>query len=266
MKTTILPALLAAAACGGRASPICTADPAPADSALLIDLAIDAVAGDQPFAMGKRLTSAAGDDFTVSTLRFYLSHLELVADQGAVVPAVLAEADGTPLEYGVTLVDYADPASTTLHLLVPPGHYRSLSLSIGVPEHCEDGGELNHENASEQNPPLDVDSDMYWGWDPGYVFLKIEGHTSTPKGATSFLFHVGDDKRYTTVTMPAVFEVAGAASHRLALDINRFFVTSDGQLSPDPTGVTSSNNSHGGREADVLARNLASSEVFQWLE
>jgi hypothetical protein len=233
----------------------------------MLDLAFEARAGEQPFAMGKTLTSAGGDDFTVSMLRFYLSHLELVTDRGAVVPAVLAEADGTPLEYGVTLVDYDDPDSTTLHLLVPPGHYTSLALSIGVPEHCRDGGELNHENASEQNAPLDVDTDMYWGWDPGYVFLNIEGRTTTATGTKkSFLFHVGDDNRYTTVTMPATFDVAGPSSHRLAVDINRFFVTPDGQLSPDPTGATSSNNSHGGHEADVLASNLANSEVFQWAE
>lgn len=267
MKAILLALLAsAAAACGGRASPVCTADPAPADSAVLIDLAVDARAGDQPFAMGKTLISAAGDNFSVSTLRFYLSHLELVTEQGSRVPAVLAEADGTPLEYGVTLVDYTDPSSTTLHLLVPPGKYTSLALSVGVPEHCQDGGLLNHENASEQNAPLDVDTDMYWGWDPGYVFLKIEGRTTTPNGTKSFLFHVGDDKRYTTVTMPAMFDVAGPASHRLAVDINRFFVTADGRLSPDQTGVTSSNSSHGGHEADVLAGNLVSSEVFQWID
>ena len=263
---TILPALLATAACGGRASPICTADPAPPEGAVLIDLAVDARAGSEPFAMGKALTSAAGNSFTVSTLRFYLSHLRLVNEQGNVVPAVLAEADGTPLEYGVALVDYTDPASETLHLLVPPGRYKSMTLSIGVPEHCDDGGLLNHENAAEQNAPLDVDTDMYWGWDPGYVFLKIEGRTEAADGTKSFVFHVGDDKRYVTTTLPATFDVSGPAVHRVALDINRFFITPDGALAPDPTGATSSNKVHGGHEADVLANNLSSSEVFQWGE
>jgi hypothetical protein len=258
---TLLPALLAAA-CGGRASAVCTADPAPADSAVLVDLALDARAGQESFAIGKTLTSAAGDAYRVSTLRFYVSHLRLVNDQGVEVPAVLADASGAPAEYGVALVDYAKPESETLHVLVPPGHYTSLALSIGVPEQCADGGTLNHENASEQHAPLDVDTDMYWGWDPGYVFLKIEGHV----GSRSFLFHVGDDKRYVTVAMPAAFDVSAPAAHHIALDVNRFFVTPDGAFRPDPTGVATSNSSHGGKEADQLATNLAGSEVFQWLE
>ena len=100
---TMLPALLAAAACGGRASAVCTADPAPADSAVLLDLALDARAGQEPFAIGKTLTSAAGDAYRVSTLRFYVSHLQLVNDQGVAVPAVLADATGTPSEYGASI-------------------------------------------------------------------------------------------------------------------------------------------------------------------
>ncbi|MCW5806026.1 MAG: hypothetical protein KIT31_26915 [Deltaproteobacteria bacterium] len=266
MKTMLLPALLFAAACGGRASPICSADPAPADAAVLVEVELDAHVGAEPFALGKTMRSAAGTELTVSMLRFYTSRWEVVTEQGRAVPAVLADADGIPLEYGVALVDYATPASETLHLLVPPGRYTSVSFSIGVPEHCEDGGLLNHENASEQSAPLDVDTDMYWGWNPGYVFLKIEGRTTTAGGTRPFVFHVGDDKRYTTIAVPAALDVAGPARHRLALDVDRFFVTADGDLAPDPTGVTSSNNVHGGREADVLADNLVHSEVFQWVE
>jgi hypothetical protein len=258
-------AVAGAAGCGGRASAICSADPSPSADAVLIDVSLDANAGGTPFGMGKQLTSNGGVEYSVSTLRFYLSHVELLDSNGVATPAVLADANGTPLHYGVTLVDYRKPDSQLLHLLVPPGSYESLSLSVGVPKDCSGGsGVLNHENASEQSPPLDVDSDMYWGWDPGYVFFKIEGHAITPAGSKAFLFHLGDDKRYATANVPARLDVSGPAAHRLAMDINRLFTTAAGEEAPDMTGATTSSIAHGGKEADTIVNNLKSSGVLQW--
>jgi hypothetical protein len=198
-------------------------------------------------------------------LRFYLSHVELVDAGGAAHPAVLADANGVPLKYGVSLVDFANPESQLIHVLASPGSYASLSLGIGVPKDCSGGaGILNHENASEQTAPLDVDSDMYWGWNPGYVFFKIEGRVSTPNGSKAFLFHLGDDARYTTVNIAAKVDVAGPTHHHVRMDINRLFVSPSGDATPDMTGATTSNNVHGGAEADTLANNLKRSEVLSW--
>jgi len=254
-----------AAGCGGRASPICSADPGPSASAVLVDVSLDANAGGTPFAIGAKMMSSAGVEYTASTLRFYLSHVELLDGDGVASPAVLADASGSPLRYGVTLVDYRKPDSQVLHLLVPPDSYQSLSLSVGVPRDCNGGsGVLNHENASEQSYPLDVDSDMYWGWDSGYVFFKIEGHAATPAGSRAFLFHLGDDNRYATVNVPARLDVTGPAKHHLALDINRLFITPAGEVAPDMTGAVTSNIVHGAKEADMIVNNLQSSGVFQW--
>jgi hypothetical protein len=257
--------LASASGCADRASALCSADPAPASSAVLVDVAIEGNAGGRPFALGTTVTSAVGVDYVVSSLRFYLSHLRLLDRDGHAVPAVLADADGRPLRYGVALVDYAKPDSRVLHVLVPPGRYESLSVSIGVPKDCSGGvGALNHEDASEQTFPLDVDTDMYWGWNPGYVFFKIEGSATTTTGPKTFLFHVGDDHRYVTATLPAALDVSVPAAHHLAMDVNRLFTTPRGELRPDMTGVVTPNISHGGQEADAVADNLSSSGVFQW--
>ena len=256
---------VAGAGCGGRASAVCSADPSPSSDAVLIDLALDANADGTPFAIGANLTSANGLDYKVSMLRFYLSHVEMVDGSGVARPAVLADAGGVPLKYGVTLVDFANPESQLIHVLAPPGSYESVSVGVGVPRDCSGGvGILNHENASEQTPPLDVDSDMYWGWDPGYVHFKIEGRVNAPNGARSFAFHLGDDKRYTTVSIPAKVDVAAPTHHHLHLDINRLFVSPSGDPTPDMTGATTSNNVHGGVEADTLANNLKMSGVMSW--
>lgn len=261
----LLALVTASAGCGGRASAICSADPAPPSSAVLLDFALEADAGGVPFAIGAKLTSATGVDYKVSLLRFYLSHVALRDGSGGEHPAVLADERGEPLKYGVALVDFANPASRLVHVLAPPGSYESLSLGIGVPSTCSDGiGVLNHENASEQSAPLDVDSDMYWGWDPGYVFFKVEGRAGTPSSSKAFVFHVGDDKRYVTVSVPAKFEVTAPAQHHLRFDLNRLFVSPSGVATPDMTGATTSNVVHGGPVADILANNLKSSKVFSW--
>lgn len=254
------------AGCAGRASPLCSADPQPSSAAVFIDVRVAATAGGTPFAMNAPMTSAAGVPYRVSLLRYFVSHVALVDAAGNVVPTPLADAAGHPLEYGVTLVDYDKPETLALHLLAPPGRYTAVSFAVGVPEHCTNGGVLNHENASEQAYPLNVDTDMYWAWNPGYVFLKIEGHASGANGTNSFAYHVGGDKRFSTVTIAASLDVTGPAMHRLSLDVNRLFVTPSGQMLPDVTGVASSSISHHGPESDLVVDNYTHSEAFQWID
>ena len=52
--------------------------------------------------------------------------------------------------------------------------------------------------------------------------------------------------------------------HHLHIDINRLFVNPSGDSTPDMTGAATSNIVHGGAEADTLANNLKTSEVFSW--
>jgi hypothetical protein len=246
-----------------RASPLCSADQPPAPGAVLTGLALDAAAGTTPFALDAPLTSAAGVSYSVSLLRFYVSRVDLARDDGEVVGAPLADASGKPLTYGVALVDYAVPDTWKLHVLAPPGHYASVSFAIGVPTYCANGGVLNHENAAEQSYPLDVDSDMYWAWNAGYTFFKIEGHAN---GSGSFVYHVGDDKHFSAITVAASLDVSAPAEHRISMDVNRLFVAPDGQARPDMTGVATSNVSHDGPESDMVVDNYTHSGVFKWID
>jgi len=36
---------------------------------------------------------------------------------------------------------------------------------------------------------------MYWGWDPGYIFYKIEGRVDSAGTQIPFLYHGGEDSR-----------------------------------------------------------------------
>lgn len=74
--------------------------------------------------------------------------------------------------------------------------YASMTANIGVPDN------ENHEDPSARpsSDPLNIlnTDDMHWGWNPGYIFLMIEGKADTSatqngEDLMNFLYHVGKD-------------------------------------------------------------------------
>ena len=80
-----------------------------------------------------------------------------------------------------------------------PGDYSefpSMTSNIGVP------ASENHEDPSARpsSDPLNIlnTDDMHWGWNPGYIFLMIEGKADTSatqngQDLMNFLYHIGKD-------------------------------------------------------------------------
>jgi hypothetical protein len=111
-------------------------------------------------------------------------------------------------------VDYTNPESQKLSVLAPPGNYKALNLTLGVPNNCPGGEQLNHGDASARVAPLDVDSDMYWTWNPNYTFLKIEGQALVEGASKPFFFHVGEDARRAELHLHVQLNVSeGQPSH-----------------------------------------------------
>lgn len=74
--------------------------------------------------------------------------------------------------------------------------FNSFTANIGV------DSTQNHEDPSprEANDPLNIlnAGDMHWGWNPGYIFIMIEGKADTSatqngNDLVSFLYHIGND-------------------------------------------------------------------------
>ena len=77
-----------------------------------------------------------------------------------------------------------------------PFDYNSLSTLIGV------DSSINHSDPSAfpNESPLNISNagTMHWGWNPGYIFISVEGKVDTLASASStfdknFSFHVGTD-------------------------------------------------------------------------
>lgn len=233
------------------------------DLASRVPVAVDlkTVAGGSEFALGVAQRSHSGVQYKVNKFRYYLSEASLIDAKGATVAVPLAGADGKPLRYGVALVDSANPESLKLNVLAPPGDYVALNLGVGIPNTCPGGEPLNHGDPSARMAPLDVDSDMYWSWNPNYIFLKIEGHASVEGRSKSFFYHLGEDARRGKLHLhlPLHVEAGRPARAELVVDVNRLFVTKEGEDSPRPE---SGEGVHGGKVADQMAANVAESGFF----
>lgn len=217
-------------------------------------------AGATPLLLDGEVRSANRATFKTSKARFYVSQVALIGEDGQRVGTELVDAQGNRLPYGVTLLDLEKPESLNLHLQAPPGQYRGMAVSVGVPENCGSGAALNHSDASAMEAPLDVDSDMYWSWDPGYVFLKFEGQVRDAGDWEGFFFHVGEEERFATLQLEAPFTIPaeGGTGPELIADFNRLLTSPTGASRPDITDEDE-REVHGGAHADSLAENIRGS-------
>ncbi|MES2419063.1 MAG: MbnP family protein [Bacteroidota bacterium] len=120
-------------------------------------------------------TNANGDSFTVSVFKYYVSNLELTRTDGSVYR----------LPESYILVDAANP-STLINTLstVPVGDYTKLSFIIGI--------DKERNVAGAQTGALDPALGMFWTWNSGYIFLKMEGASPQSTAVNhSLTFHIG---------------------------------------------------------------------------
>lgn len=92
-----------------------------------------------------------------------------------------------------SLMDMALKGNTLFSSHGMPTDYTSLTGSIGVVEPWNNADPISFPTTS----PLYLTNvnDMHWGWNPGYIFYKIEGLFSTNPDAVNltdvFTYHIG---------------------------------------------------------------------------
>jgi hypothetical protein len=101
-------------------------------------------------------------------LRFYVSEVELIRSDTSTVAVDIVTNAGTPVPYGVHLVNAEDPASLRFSLLAPPGSYSGVSFTFGLKESCNTG-------LMDRKAPLSAASQMTWPHTFGYLFLRYAG-------------------------------------------------------------------------------------------
>lgn len=114
-----------------------------------------------------------------------------------------------------------------------PAAYGSLTSNIGVPP------SINHADPSKQpnDSPLNISNvgTMHWGWNPGYIFVKIEGKADTLNDGQdnfdrTFNFHLGGDELLRTIQFPTVkwTELSSTSfESQFTFDLKSFFDDAD---------------------------------------
>jgi hypothetical protein len=136
-----------------------------------------------------RYTNALGQEFSVSKFKYYISNLCLKGPSGN-----RFHLDGS------FLIDEEDTARKHRVLeSIPFGSYESIEFIIGV--------DSLHNCSGAQSGDLDPVHAMFWAWNTGYIFMKLEGTAPAAKTPGHFFeYHVGGyrapDNCIRKVTLP----------------------------------------------------------------
>lgn len=140
------------------------------------------VAGGQPLVLNSTTyTTLSGEALEVNTFAYYLSNIQFKKADGTVYAA--------PDTY--FLVDQAKAASQRFSVTgVPAGNYTGVSFLVGVD--AQTTGLTDPLAFTGKFDALNPANNMYWTWNSGHIFLKLEGMV-TPAGgkAKPLTCHVG---------------------------------------------------------------------------
>ena len=148
------------------------------------------VSGEAFDCAGEYELGTAGTPAKITDLRFYVSDVSLVRDDGERVNVELT-SDGKWQNDSVALLDFEDGTgacdngnpdiNTSVIGQIPEGNYDGVEFVLGVPF-----GQ-NHQNQATADPPLNLAS-MFWNWQGGYKFFRLDGIAEESAG---FRVHLG---------------------------------------------------------------------------
>jgi uncharacterized repeat protein (TIGR04052 family) len=183
IESIFIPTLaLAVAACGGEEHAH--------DHDVAVNLRFEAQVAGAPFVccqtysgLGTRSSTLAAND-----LRFYVSEVALLDAAGAATPVSLVQ-DGKWQHEDVALLDFEDDCGgagnvelrSVVEGEVPEGEYTGVRFTLGVPF------ARNHQDAATAPSPLNLTA-MFWSWNGGYKFLRVDGGAA---GIPGWRLHLG---------------------------------------------------------------------------
>lgn len=234
IKSMSLISALALAGCGGGSDGDKTGD-----TVSDYTIAFAPVVNGAPFSCTQTYANIGTSKTTISPLdfRMYVSGVKLVRASGEEVPLQL-KSDGKWQGDNIALLDFADNSGScanataetnTTVVGTAPKHddYTGLVFAVGVPA---DQDHLTADAATAK-PPLNQPS-MFWGWQAGYRYLKLEVKSTKNE---EWAFHLGatgcSDTAPYTCSYPnlPVIKLSGftPGNNKVAIDLAQIYATSD---------------------------------------
>jgi plastocyanin len=162
-----------------------------------VTIHFDNRAGADDFAFSTNYTTAAGDTVNFTKVKYYVSNFVLVKSDGSQYVIPQSET--------YRLIDEAvDSTQEITFNNIPAGDYTSVKYIIGV------DSLRSTTDVSQRTGDLDPaggGADMYWSWNSGYIFFKIEGTSpqSTEMG-NMFMYHIGGFGGYSSAMALTILE------------------------------------------------------------
>ncbi len=201
----------------------------PASTTGKISLAINTQWQGAPYSNTSIVEDVYGNQLRIDNFVSYISSLSLINTDGS-----------TLLLKDYSLINFAQ--DNTLEFTVPKGDYTGIRFLIGVP------ADVNTDTDPAQYPNSHVLSvagsqGMFWNWNTGYIFTKLEGKADT-SGTNqpllySFAYHTGNDHFSKLVTLSKNISInPDATQHEyITLKVDKIFMPESGSgidISQDP--------------------------------
>ncbi|MEP7376643.1 MAG: MbnP family protein [Chitinophagaceae bacterium] len=143
----------------------------------------------------KQYSNASGESFSISQLQYFVSNIKFRHTDGK---EYIINQDESYF-----LIQENEPSTQIVKLKVPAGDYNQLTFVFGV------DSLRNTMNISKRTGVLDpassMDNGMYWSWNSGYIFFKMEGESpaapADPIGNHKFRYHIGGFGGYSAPTI-----------------------------------------------------------------
>lgn len=217
-------------------------------------------AGDETLVFGKDYVNAAGETVNFSTFNYFVSNFVLSTTDGK--EYVVPQDDC----YFLCKGDDSESREITL-TNIPAGDYSHFHFIIGV------DSAKSVSPISERTGALDPAGDasgMYWSWNAGYIFVKVEGTSpqapADPNtGQHTIEYHTGLFGGYNSPTLNNLKEVHLDTPHEAAQvransdapDVHLFVDVLEMFANPTVISVAANPTSHAGPYSKTVADNYA---------
>lgn len=166
------------------------------DNKAKLSIEFDNIVGGQNLQLNTgSYTNTSGETFSVSLLQYFISNISVKKADGTVYTV--------PQDSSYFLIKESDVATRFAKVNVPEGEYTSISFVLGV-DSLRNTMDIS-KRTGVLDPSGDMENGMYWGWNSGYIFLKMEGISPQapldPTGLNKFRYHIGGFGGYSAPTI-----------------------------------------------------------------
>ena len=178
-----------------------------------VTLIMNAKYGTQNFALNSANVDTAGRYITMTSLKFYLSHINLIKTDGSAVSV----AD-------LAIFDFNDASTLSISIKNVEGDFKGMSFGCGLDSNQNKAAA----NDSVFPNPYSGLWDMYWDMNSAYRFEVMEGKwaTTPTSNMPDFLaYHLGTNAAYRQTQLNKSFSVCCGTpcTLNLYLDIQQIF-------------------------------------------